>query len=125
MSYALGFWRLTITQSRILNQILAVPLRRALGLHRSASAIRTLWECSIPTVQTIRRVVLLQSVSRAVRSSDAGNLMPSLLRDDILRVDQDSGPAYCRPFKHELAAIVQEFPDVRLPMRQEAHALLR
>src|SRR5690242_11466740 len=92
----------------------AVPLRRALGLHRSASAIRTLWECSIPTVQTIRRVVLLQSVSRAVRSSDAGNLMPSLLRDDILRVDQDSCPAYCRPFKHELAAIVQEFPDVRL-----------
>jgi hypothetical protein len=37
MSYAFAFWRPNKTQLRILNQIIATPLRRALGLHRSVS----------------------------------------------------------------------------------------
>ena len=83
MSYALAFWRLTKAQERILDQVLAVPLRRALGLHRSASAIRTLWECGVPTISTVRRRAIVQSVSRAVRCSDQRNPLPSLLVRDM------------------------------------------
>ena len=41
MSYALAFWRVNKGQEWKLNQILAAPLRRAFGLHNSASAVRT------------------------------------------------------------------------------------
>jgi hypothetical protein len=120
MSYALCFWRPTKTQFRIMNQILATPLRRALGLHRSASAVRTLWEFGIPDMETIRLRCFLQSVSRAVRSSYSGNFLPSILATDISQHQPVASPHYCRSLTQEFSEINQQYPYTsRLPLNKK------
>ena len=69
MSYAFPFWRPTKTQYERLLQIIAIPLRRALGMPRSSSAVRLLWEFGIPSPPVIRSRVLLECLSRACRST--------------------------------------------------------
>lgn len=111
MAYAIAFWRPSKSHFRVMNQLLAGPLRRALGLHHSASAARTLWEFGIPSFETIRLRCILQAVSRAYRSTFNGNFLPSILVDDIKHPDTASSTAfYCRPFAHELREIQLLYP---------------
>lgn len=119
LSYALAFWRPGLTQERVLNSIIAVPLRRALGLHRSASTARTLWECGIPTVRSLKVASVLQSVSRSIRSHRSGNGLPGALVHDLLEAPlRHPGPIYCRPFRSEVQSIQKLFPlALRLPLR--------
>ena len=93
-----------------MNQILATPLRRALGLHRSASAVRTFWEFGIPDMETIRLRCFLQSLSRAVRSSYSGNFLPSILATDISQHQPVASPHYCRSLTQEFSEINQQYP---------------
>jgi hypothetical protein len=111
MSYAFAFWRPNKSQLRILNQIIATPLRRALGLHRSASAVRVLWEFGIPSASVIRLRCILQTVSRAFRSARCGNYLPSLLVQDVSS-DEKGGdkPAFCRSFRCELEEVKRLLP---------------
>ena len=110
MTYSLAFWRPNKSQRWKLNQILASPLRRALGLHSSASAYRTLWECGIPTVETLRSVNMLQAVSRAYRSASNQNYLPSLLVSDIEDGVSGKSAMYCRPLRNEVKMIQHSFP---------------
>ena len=96
--------------------IVAIPIRRALGLHRSASVLHACWDVGIPDIATLRTKCILQSTSRAFRSARAGNLLPQLLVDDLeafneLAVSQTSNSAfYNRPFVSEVKEIQQRFP---------------
>ena len=83
MTYAIHLWRPTKSNYRTMNQIIASVLRRAAGLHKSASASRTMWEFGIPDIETYRSVIMLQSISRAYRSQRNGNFLPSILVNDI------------------------------------------
>lgn len=122
ISYAIQYWRPTKTQFRTLNQIIATPLRRALGLHRTASALRTLWEFGIPDVESIRVCCFLQSISRAYRSHLSGNFLPSILINDITaataRRDADSSSSfYCRSIIDELHSMQLRHPSAsKLPL---------
>ena len=102
LTYAFAFYRLNNTQMLKLQQIIVSPVRRALGLHRSASAIHTLWEAGIPDIFSLRLRAVLQSYNRAHRSSSYGNALPELLRNDM----ESFGPLqksafYCRPLAME------------------------
>jgi hypothetical protein len=120
MSYALAFWRPNRSQCKALNQILASPLRRALGLHRSASGIRTLWEFGIPTINTIRLRCILQAVSRAYRSAADGNALPSILVEDAKSFKPAKTAAYCRPFVQEVAEVQAAHPAAaKLPIAKK------
>lgn len=120
MSYALHMWRPTKSNFNVMNQLVASVLRRAAGVHKSASAIRTLWEFGIPTFVTTRSVCLLQSVSRAIRSSLKGNFLPSVFVNDINNTTAAASSStttsavstakYCRPLPHELVDLQQQYP---------------
>jgi hypothetical protein len=121
ISYAIQYWRPNKTQLRTLNQIIATPLRRALGLHRTASALRTLWEFGIPDVESIRVRCFLQSISRAYRSHLSGNFLPTILINDITAAakrDIDSSSSfYCRSIIDELHTMQIEHPSAsKLPL---------
>jgi hypothetical protein len=117
IAYSIHLWRPTKAQFRVLNQIIANPLRRALGLHRTASAIRTLWEFGIPTIETIRLTQFLQSLSRAMRSAYNGNFLPAILAGDIADPGDNESARYCRPISTELAEIRLQHPSAaRLPL---------
>jgi hypothetical protein len=111
MLYAAQYWRPTKSDYNALNQIIAIPLRRALGLHRSSSAARTLWEFGIPDFETLRKKCLLQGINRAARSANNGNFLPSILIDDIKNQQPYSSSHYCRPVSIEFAALKVTFPD--------------
>ena len=109
MAYALQYWRPTKSQYRTLNQIIATPLRRALGLHKTSSAIRTMWEFGIPDLQSTRLKCLLQSTSRALRSASNGHFLPSILSNDINSPNSSASSFYSRPFTHELSESESEY----------------
>jgi len=117
MSYAFPFWRPTKTQYERLLQIIAIPLRRALGMPRSSSAVRLLWEFGIPSPPVIRSRVLLECLSRAYRSAKDGNHLPRLLVDDFKAADPSTHPTpfYARPFVHEAASLLA-LPNHRIPL---------
>jgi len=123
ISYGFAFWRPNKSQIKALTQIIATPLRFALSLHRSASAIRVLWEFAIPTASSLRLRCFLQSISRAMRSALAADrYLPSLLQDDFKDVEshdasKKSSSKYCRSLKAELDEIQAIFPlATRLPL---------
>jgi hypothetical protein len=110
MLYASQYWRPTKSQIHVFNQIIATPLRRAIGLHRSASAARTMWEFGIPDFETLRMKCLLQGINRSLRSSLKGNFLPSFLINDLRSHDDSKSSYFCRPIQHEFKAICQDFP---------------
>lgn len=118
LSYAIPFWRPSKAQFERLLQIIAIPLRRALGMPRSASAVRLLWEFGLPTPPIIRSRVMLECVSRAFRSADDDNVLPRLLIDDFKAANPASLPlpAYARPFAHEAAVLISQHP-IELPAK--------
>lgn len=116
--YAFPFWRPTRAQYERLLQIIALPLRRALGLPGTASARRTLWEYGLPPPHLLRLKSLVQCLGRAYRSANQGNYLPGLLRDDIVAVMNGAvapassrpSPHYCRPFATEAVADLTQLP---------------
>jgi hypothetical protein len=110
MTYSLAFWRPIVVASMLL-QIIANPLRKALGLPHCASAVRTLWEFGVPTVPTLRACSILQSVSRAYNSAKKGNWLPSLLVSHINdTMTNNKTLKYCRPFSLELKELTNLYP---------------
>jgi hypothetical protein len=110
MTYSLAFWRPTKTQQQKLLQILATPLRRALGLPNSASAIRVLWEFGVPTIPTLKLRCMLQAVLRADKSFQSGNQLPNLLLKDCDRTEFPKSAAYCRPIGAEFRQSITQCP---------------
>lgn len=121
LSYAFPFWRPSKAQEERLLQIIAIPLRRALGMPRSASAVRLLWEFGIPSPSVIRSRVTVECLSRAFRSASDGNELPALLVEDFKAADPTSVPKpfYARPFAHEAASLLAQHP-LRLPCKGPA-----
>jgi hypothetical protein len=111
ISYGLAFVRFNRSQISKLNQIMAMPLRRAMGLPRTASAVGAMWHCDVPSLSTTKLTVMLQCISRAHVSASKGNALPQLLVDD-LRAPVTKGPHYCRPFLNELNEVKAKHPDV-------------
>src|SRR4051812_13166289 len=108
LSYAFPFWRPTKAQYGRLLQIIAIPLRRALGMPRSSSAVRLLWEFGIPLPSVIRSRVLVECLSRAFRSAEDGNDLPRLLVDALsaANIITPPKPFYARSFAHEAASFL-------------------
>jgi hypothetical protein len=118
MSYAFAFWRPNKSQFRILNQIIATPLRRALGLHRSSSAVRVMWEFGIPSAAVIRLRCILQTVSRAYRAARSGSFLPSLLVEDFRSEEKgEEKPVFCRSLRCEVREFSPLLPvNFRFPL---------
>jgi len=112
LMYGIAFCRLTKTQWERMLQLVAAPVRRALGLSRSASAIMTLWELGIPTPALFRLQCILQASNRACLSAEEGRFLPTLLRDDLRasRPVTVLEPFYCRPFACEVDVLQSQFP---------------
>jgi hypothetical protein len=92
-----------------------------LGLHRTASALRTLWEFGIPDVESIRLRCFLQSISRAHRSHLNGNFLPTILINDITAIPAapatGADTSYCRSIADELQGIQGKHPAAsKLPL---------
>jgi Reverse transcriptase (RNA-dependent DNA polymerase)/Endonuclease-reverse transcriptase len=121
MSYAAQFWRPTKSHFHDLNQLIAVPLRRALGLHRSTSAARVLWEFGIPDFESLRLKCFLQGINRAMRSAWNGNHLPAFLVRDIRDANISSPTFYCRPLSEEFKTICNSYPSAsRLPVDKKS-----
>jgi hypothetical protein len=118
LAYALAFWRPNKSQLRALTQIIATPLRHALSLHRSASAVRVLREFAIPTASALRVRCILQPVSRALRSE---KFLPSLLKEDLANhVEGQRSPIFCRSLASELSELSKLFPlAARVPLEKK------
>ena len=52
-----------------INQILAIPFRRCLGMNKSCSAARLLWEFGIPDAHTLLMSSTLRTMNRSARAS--------------------------------------------------------
>ena len=130
MSYGLPFWRFNKGQEHALNQILAAPLRRAFGLHRSASARRTLWEAGIPTISSLKVHGTVQAVNRARVSAMNKNELPAILHRDVLSEEEKkfSSPFYCRSFAEEVNHIRSQYDQlsaVDFPSRGADKSILK
>jgi hypothetical protein len=66
-----------------ISKIIAIPLRKALGLGRHAHHARILWECGIPGVSTLLLQQSIAAANRAQRSLFSKLVTPSLLAQDI------------------------------------------
>lgn len=62
-----------------------------------------LWEFAIPTISTIRLRCLLQAASRSVRSQQ---ILPSLLKTDLLSPVSRKTPKFCQPLSQEIKGIL-------------------
>lgn len=122
LAYGIAFCRFNQQQLHKLDQILAAPLRRALALPKSASAIRTLWESGVPSVRAIRALDLIQTASRAVAAHANGVELAQLLAEQLQGDSTNSkSPVYCRPLVEEIRVIQRSYPVVaRLPASQKA-----
>jgi hypothetical protein len=130
MSYGLPFWRFNKGQEHALNQILAAPLRRAFGLHRSASARRTLWEAGIPTISNIKAQITVQAVARARASALNRNELPAILQRDVESDEEKklSTPFYCRSLADEVNHVrlcYDQLSDAGFPTRPVDKSLLK
>lgn len=101
-----------------LTQVLALPLRRALGLPRSTSAQRTIWEYALPDVGSIQMRTLLQYYNRSCSHfrSDP-NSLPALFASDVSDL---APPDPARPSSHQsvpalLKSALTLFPDLKFP----------
>ena len=69
ITYAFSFLSLPVFVLNSINQIIATPLRKALGFNKHTSALRTLWEFGIPDAHTLLVQNTIQVANRSYRSS--------------------------------------------------------
>lgn len=115
-----------------LTQIIAHPLRKSLGLSRTSSAARVLWEFGLYDVHTMHLKHVISFALRSQRSLDANVALASeLARDMQNHVDLPSA-RYCLPLTHivrdALAQVgLNELPKDKaaLKLALDAHATKR
>ena len=76
ITYSLQILELNQQQQQNLDQIIARPLRKALGLRRSTSALRVMWEFGVPPIRPSLAKIYLQSIFRSycLRETKLANL---------------------------------------------------
>src|SRR3954466_10704226 len=98
ITYGIAFIKLSKQQQKALTQIIANPLRRALGLSPHASASRTLWEFGLTDICSLQLHSLLNIASRSQRwLLSSTSAIPSLLASDMLHYNHVNSPLYITP----------------------------
>jgi hypothetical protein len=110
IAYAIAFISLTKREATRLTQIIATPLRSALGVGYHASANRVLWEFGIPDISSICTRAILQTVSRSFISLSKGDLLSGLIATDITSYDPRAPSSFrFRPFAQIVSLIQSRF----------------
>jgi len=130
MTYGQALIPFTVDYTRSLTQLIARPLRRSLGLPRSSSAQRVLWEFGLYDLHTLHLKSIIDFAMRSQRCLDKGIPLASQLAADCRDYVPITSPKYCTPFPQlvldALAALrLPKLPDDKLELKTalDAHAL--
>jgi hypothetical protein len=119
ITYGFAFLPLPVGFANKITQIIAAPLRRALGLPKNSSAARVLWEYGLYDVHTLHLKALLEALMRSQRCLDNEVVLAGELAVDFRAAAAAVVPIksakFCRPLAHsivdQLAAVgLQEPP---------------
>src|SRR6185437_11215767 len=116
ITYGLPFISLTKKHKSRLTQILATPLRAALGVGKHGSALRVLWEFAIPDLNSLQLQSLLSTLNRSFSCLRNGLSLPGLLASDVESFVPSRSTLCFRPLPHvirnRLAPFLEHFPAV-------------
>jgi hypothetical protein len=118
--YGLPFCNLTVKQIHTLNQIIAIPLRRALGLPRMA-ALTTLWEFNIPNVTDLITHTRIMLANRSYVGLSNNHSISATLAHDINQYKPEAHRRFCTPTAAHLFQLRTHLPPLpHLPATAES-----
>lgn len=98
MTYGFALMPLSVSMCTKMSQVMATPLRRALGLSRSASAARVLWEFGLYDTFTLHCKHIISAYLRSQRCLDNGLTLADTLARDYDSYAAAPSAQFCLPF---------------------------
>jgi len=98
MTYGLALMPLSDAMCSKMSQVIATPLRRALGLPRCASAARLLWEFGLYDTFTLHCKHIIAAYLRSKRCLDNGLTLAGTLANDHDTYVSEHSAQFCLPY---------------------------